>query len=318
MKIDVSRTKIIAVTLGDPEGIGPEIVQSSLRVYEPSCPILVIGEEKYLDYNHNYTRISSPDQITKAGLYLLSVPSDPAKKSDDPSFRYVRFAIDLALQKQIHGIVTAPVSKEKWLAAGIPYKGHTGLLAETANVKKHCMFFWSEELKVALYTIHIPLKEVFSHIEKTKLTGFVRFIDKELTRLFKKRFTFLMSGLNPHAGEGGIIGTEELEAIIPAIKELQSEMHIEGPFPPDTVFLKARDTKDSVVISLYHDQGLIGFKLLNFHSGVNMTLGLPYIRTSPDHGTAYEIAGKGIANPSSMLQSIQLAEYLVLNSSSAQ
>jgi 4-hydroxythreonine-4-phosphate dehydrogenase len=173
------------------------------------------------------------------------------------------------------------------------------------------MFFWSESLKVALYTIHIPLKQIFQHIRGDEILRFIRFVDRELSRLFKKKFTFLVCGLNPHAGEDGFLGTEEKDIIIPAVRALKSEINIDGPYPPDTVFLKARDTKDSVVISWYHDQGLIAFKLLNFHSGVNMTLGLPYIRTAPDHGTAYDIAGKGIADPSSMEQAIRLAEYLL-------
>jgi len=173
------------------------------------------------------------------------------------------------------------------------------------------MFFWSEDLKVALYTIHIPLKDVFQHIALEKITYFIRFIDGELYRLFKKRFRFLVSGLNPHAGEDGFMGKEEKGVIIPAIQALKPAINIDGPYPPDTVFLKARDMENSVVISWYHDQGLIAFKLLNIHSGVNVTLGLPYIRTSPDHGTAFDIAGKGIANPSSMKQAIRLAERLV-------
>jgi 4-hydroxythreonine-4-phosphate dehydrogenase len=237
-------------------------------------------------------------------------------ETGEPSYRFVRTGIDLALEKKIHALVTAPVSKEKWLRAGIPYQGHTRLLAETAGVKNHSMFFWSDDLKVALFTIHIPLKDIFGYIRREKITGFIRFVDDQLTRLFKKKFHFLVSGLNPHAGEDGFMGREEVEEIIPALETLKAGtgIRIDGPFPPDTIFLKARDTEDSVVISWYHDQGLIAFKLLNIHSGVNMTLGLPYIRTSPDHGTAFDIAGKDIANPSSMLQAIRLAEFLVLNS----
>jgi 4-hydroxythreonine-4-phosphate dehydrogenase len=136
-------------------------------------------------------------------------------------------------------------------------------------------------------------------------------VASELSRLFSRDFTFLVSGLNPHAGEEGHLGTEEIDEIIPAIRELKSEIIIYGPFPPDITFLKAKDIKDAVVISWYHDQALIPFKLLNIQSGVNLTLGLPYVRTSPDHGTAYDIAGKGIANPSSMKEAIRLAELLI-------
>jgi 4-hydroxythreonine-4-phosphate dehydrogenase len=229
------------------------------------------------------------------------------------SFEYVNKGVEFALNKDINALVTGPISKEKWVRNGIDYKGHTDFLAKTAGVKKnsYTMFFWSETLKVLLYTIHIPLKEIFKHITFEGITEYLKFVDFELHRLFSKKLNFLISGLNPHAGENGYLGLEEEEVIIPAIDSLRGQMNIEGPFPPDVIFLKALETKDSVVISWYHDQGLIAFKLLNIHSGVNMTLGLPYIRTSPDHGTAYDIAGKGIANPSSMIQAIKLAEYLV-------
>lgn len=258
-------------------------------------------------------KISQLEEVRNQGIYFFNIDTSDLGnvKNRVPSFEYIQTAIDFALGKKVHAVVTAPISKEKWLQAGIPFKGHTDLLAKTAGVKKYSMFFWSESLKVALYTIHIPLKEIFQYIQPNEIIGFIRFVDRELFRLFKKRFTFLVSGLNPHAGEDGYLGTEERDVIIPAVRALKSEISIDGPYPPDTVFLMARDWKDSVVISWYHDQGLIAFKLLNFHSGVNMTLGLPYIRTAPDHGTAYDIAGKGIANPSSMEQAIRLAEYLV-------
>jgi 4-hydroxythreonine-4-phosphate dehydrogenase len=257
--------------------------------------------------------ISHPGEVQSQGVYFFNIDTrDPANaKSRDPSFEYVQTAVGFALEKKVHALVTAPISKEKWLRAGIPFKGHTDLLAKTAGINDYSMFFWSESLKVALYTIHIPLKDIFQHIHGDEIIRYIRFVDRELFRLFKKKFTFLVSGLNPHAGEGGFLGAEEKDVIIPAVRALKSGISIDGPYPPDTVFLKARDTKDSVVISWYHDQGLIAFKLLNFHSGVNMTLGLPYIRTAPDHGTAYDIAGKGIANPSSMEQAIRLAEHLL-------
>jgi 4-hydroxythreonine-4-phosphate dehydrogenase len=242
------------------------------------------------------------------GIYFHHID---AAGPGDASFAYVKTGIQLALEKKIAALVTAPISKEKWLKAGIPYRGHTELLAHTAGVKEHAMFFWSRNLKVALFSIHIPLKTIFDRLEKNEIIHFIRFAAAELSRLFSKDFTFLISGLNPHAGEGGFLGNEEIAEIIPAIAVLKSEIKIYGPFPPDVIFLKAKEMKDAVVISWYHDQGLIAFKLLNIHRGVNLTLGLPYIRTSPDHGTAYDIAGKGIANPSSMKEAIRLAELLI-------
>ncbi len=303
----------MAVTLGDPQGIGPEIIEKSFFQYQPQCSVIIIGDTRYYG-NNNIPVIDNIDEIKgkkEKGIYLYRVLPSENEKKIDPSYLYVREGIRLALENKVHALVTGPVSKEKWLQSGIPFKGHTGLLAHSAGVEDHCMFFWSEDMKVALYTIHIPLKDIFSQIKKEKIIHFVRFVNNRLKESFKKEFHFLVSGLNPHAGEGGIIGQEELETIIPAIDELKSEMNITGPFPPDTIFLQARDIPDSVVISWYHDQGLIAFKLLNINSGVNMTLGLPFIRTSPDHGTAFDIAGKGIADPSSMLQAIKLAEHLL-------
>lgn len=234
------------------------------------------------------------------------------KANSDPSFEFLKTGVDLALRNKVQALVTAPISKEKWLRAGINYRGHTEFLAKTAGISKYAMLFWSESLKVVLFTVHIPLKSIFNHIKQKRIVNFIHFVNSELIRLFSKRFTFLICGLNPHSGESGFIGDEEKSEIIPAIKALKTEIDIDGPFPPDVIFLKAKQKKDSIVISWYHDQGLIPFKLLNLHSGVNLTLGLPYIRTSPDHGTAYDIAGKGIANPSSMIEAIKLAEKLAL------
>jgi len=251
------------------------------------------------------------DEIDQVGNFFLDFSTSEEFQDSDPSFIFFKSAVDFSLQNRIHAVVTAPISKEKWQRAGISYNGHTEYLSKISIKKKVSMFFWSENLKVALFTIHIPLSSIFPYIKRENIVNFIRFIHAELFRLFKKRFTFLISGLNPHAGEEGFIGKEEIDFIIPAIEELKSELSIQGPYPPDTIFLKAKDIKNSVVISWYHDQGLIAFKLLNINSGVNLTLGLPFIRTSPDHGTAYDIAGKGIANPSSMTQAIRLTNQLL-------
>lgn len=282
--------------------------------YEPRCALVVFGSGDFYE-DKTLQRISAIEEVRNKGIYFYDIPRKNIAGHRDPSFEYVKTAIDFALAGKVQALVTAPIGKEKWLRAGIAYKGHTELLAKTAGVKNHAMFFRSEDLNVALFTVHIPLKDIFQYIKRDKIVDFIRFVNGELGRLFSRKFTFLVSGLNPHAGEDGFLGTEERDEIIPAIEalrgELKSEIIIDGPYPPDIIFLKARDTRDSVVISWYHDQGLIAFKLLNIHTGVNLTLGLPYIRTSPDHGTAYDIASKGIANPSSMKQAIKLAEELL-------
>jgi 4-hydroxythreonine-4-phosphate dehydrogenase len=271
--------------------------------------VVIIGSrEFYRDKTVPLINALEEIQGRHKGIYFYHIDApDPG----DASFAYVETGIQWALEKKIAALVTAPISKEKWLKAGIPYRGHTELLAQTAGVKEHAMFFWSHNLKVALFSVHIPLKNIFDRLKKNEIIRFIRFVAADLSRLFSKDFTFLVSGLNPHAGENGFLGNEEIDEIIPAIAALKSEITIDGPFPPDVIFLKAKEMKDTVVISWYHDQGLIAFKLLNIHRGVNLTLGLPYIRTSPDHGTANDIAGKGIANPSSMKAAIRLAELLI-------
>ncbi|MEN8153315.1 MAG: 4-hydroxythreonine-4-phosphate dehydrogenase PdxA [Acidobacteriota bacterium] len=304
-----SKKNIIAITLGDLDGIGAEVTYKALKQHNYEFPILLIGENSNYP-GKDYNIIKEIDEIGDKGTYFLNITGG----KNDPSFEYVKKATGLALENKVRAIVTAPISKEKWISSGVKYPGHTDYLAAKAGVKKWAMFFWSENMKVALYTTHIPLREIFSKINKIDLKEFCRFINSELKRITGNEFTLLMSGLNPHAGEGGILGNEEYEEISPAVEELKGEMDIKGPFPPDTVFLEADRVEDSVVISLYHDQGLIPFKLLNINSGVNLTLGLPFIRTSPDHGTAYDIAGKGIADPSSMIEAISLAEKLIKNS----
>lgn len=302
-----NKLPILAITLGDLKGIGPEIVKKSLERINLKYPILIIGEKSSFSFkNINY--IKTINEINKTDVYFMDIQT---KTNIHNSFEFIRKAINLALEKKITAIITAPISKENWGKTGITYKGHTGYLAESAKIQKYAMAFWSNDMRVVLYTTHIPLKEVAPLIRKSSIVEFIEFVNNELTKKFKQKFKILVSGFNPHAGENGIIGKEEVEEIIPAINILKKKMDIDGPYPPDTVFLKARKYKNAVVISWYHDQGLIPFKLLNINSGVNLTLGLPYIRTSPDHGTAFDIAGKNIADPSSMVEAILLAQKLV-------
>lgn len=302
--------KILAITLGDPDGIGPEVIAKSLDKRTSHYPVLLIGSHEFCG-NIEARIIRHVNEIRDSGVYLLDLPVDSIV--GDPSFHYVKAGVELSLQKKIHSLVTGPISKERWLQAGVPFRGHTDYLAQMAGIDRYIMFFWSIDMKVALFSTHIPLQEIFPRINRERIVPFLQLLDRELERLFGGQFTVLVSGLNPHAGEHGVIGSEELDEIIPAIEEAKKTVknQIIGPFPPDTVFLEAQKYNRSVVVSWYHDQGLIPFKLLNIHSGVNMTLGLPFIRTSPDHGTAFEIAGKGIANPSSMREAIKLAELLM-------
>jgi 4-hydroxythreonine-4-phosphate dehydrogenase len=302
------RNRAIAVTIGDPQGIGPEIVQKSLDAYSPACALVIVGSRRF------FQAAAVPDFRPGAALaagerFFLDIDGDAA--AHDLSFAYVRAAVDMALSGEVQAVVTAPVNKNKWLSSGVPYRGHTDFFDTIVPGVSPAMFFWSTPLKVALFTHHIPLHDVFAAISRERIVAFVRLVAGEMRRLFGREFTYFFSGLNPHAGENGFLGNEEGAAIIPAMDALRREIPVAGLFPPDVVFAKARVVPDAVVIAWAHDQGLIPFKLLHDGSGVQLTLGLPFIRTSPVHGTAYDIAGQGIADPSSMLAALRLAESLL-------
>ncbi|MBN2345987.1 MAG: 4-hydroxythreonine-4-phosphate dehydrogenase PdxA [Candidatus Aminicenantes bacterium] len=301
-------TKVVAVTLGDPQGIGPEVVAKSVALHSPAGSLVIVGERRF--FPGRSIRVIEDVRLARPGeTALLEVPAKGA--AVDPSFSWVRAAVELGRQGCVQAVVTGPVRKEKWLASGLPYRGHTDYLATVARGGPPAMFFWSPGLKVALFTHHLPLREVFGQLEPRRIAAFVRGVDAELRRLFARGFTYLFSGFNPHAGEGGHLGSEELDCILPAMDDLRRDIPVAGMFPPDVVFAKARFLEGAVVIAWTHDQGLIPFKLLHSSDGVQLTLGLPFVRTSPVHGTAVDIAGRGIADPTSMLAAIRLAEALI-------
>jgi 4-hydroxythreonine-4-phosphate dehydrogenase len=246
------------------------------------------------------------------GLWDIEAPLNTgqkgiaSKENGEASFRYFEAAVQKTHDGALDAIVTAPISKHSWAMAGIPYPGHTEYFSETTA--KAIMAFWSEKIKVALFSHHISLKESIQKIKTEALLEFFHFLDESLIRVGKKNMMLFVSGLNPHAGEEGLLGREEQEEISPAVRKAKEDgLAIQGPFPPDVVFRKALGLPDTIVIALTHDQGLIAFKMAAFDEGVNVTLGLPFVRTSPDHGTAFDIAGKGSASPKSMTEAIKLA-----------
>lgn len=291
--------------MGDPEGIGPEIIRKTFSSYRPRHTVVILGDAGRFPES-TVRKVSGTEFEDEKGIYVLHVDSGV-----EASFEYVKKAVELACEKRVQALVTAPISKKKWRDSSIRFNGHTDFLARETGTREYCMFFWSEPVKVALFTTHLPLKAVSRHIQKEKIIRFMRFLEVELARCFSMKFTFFFSGLNPHAGEDGYLGNEENDEILPAYEILKAEMDIRGVFPPDSVFFNAGKTKDSVVVCWYHDQGLIPFKLLSNRFGVNLTLGLPFIRTSPDHGTAFEIAGRGVADPASMIEAVKLADRLI-------
>ena len=325
----------LAITLGDVCGIGPEIVikASYHRDIYQSCQLVVIGDkgalEKAAYICKKQIKLVPPPWEKKTAsapgtIFLFPVShlderdliyGQPSPAVGKAAVHYIKTAVSLALEKKVDGIVTCPVNKALINASGIPFSGHTELLAELTDTKRYAMLFVGEKLRVVLATIHVPLKDVPQLINQEKLLDLI-----ELThhffenRLKIKKPLMAVAGLNPHAGEAGLMGQEEIKMIIPAVKKAKAKgFNVEGPFPPDTLFYWAKEGHYNVVISMYHDQGLIPFKLLHFKDGVNVTMGLPIIRTSVDHGTAYDIAGKGIADEHSLVEAIKLAAKMAIS-----
>jgi 4-hydroxythreonine-4-phosphate dehydrogenase len=324
--------KKIGITLGDPAGIGYECIVKSTQALEEDKAYILYGEELILreaierfNPDFRYKKIKAVEEIQGAGIYLLSLDrlgnfkkdiltnnSPPIKPSEISGYiatLYLgRMAADL-LKGNLDALTTLPISKYYAQKGGkFRFEGHTEFLAFVQKVKEYAMLMYSEKLKVVLQTIHIPLSQVVSQISQSAIKQKLLLIDKEFKRLFNITPRIGVLGLNPHAGEEGKIGKEEKEIIQPAIEEAKKMgIKAEGPLVPDTAFL---NKKYDVFLAMYHDQGLIPFKLLAFYEGVNITLGLPIPRTSPAHGTAFNIAWKGLCNPLSTIKAIKLANTL--------
>jgi 4-hydroxythreonine-4-phosphate dehydrogenase len=312
----------IGLAAGDPGGVGPEIAAKVLArpdALPPAAyvlfadPRVVAAEEARLGLRLGL-RPWRQDAPPEPGAFFSPVTGPPGPfetgrdtaANGEASFRTFEAAVEEALAGRLEAVVTAPVSKAAWALAGRPFAGHTDYLARL--FPEAIMTFWSERLKIALFSHHRPLREALEAVRKDALLAFLRSLDRSLGRLPGAPYRLLVAGLNPHAGEAGGLGREEIEEIGPAVEAAAAEgIPASGPFPPDTVFLKARGEAGAVAVALYHDQGLIAFKLEAFATGVNATLGLPFVRTSPDHGTAFDIAGRGIADPGSLEQAVRLA-----------
>jgi 4-hydroxythreonine-4-phosphate dehydrogenase len=224
---------------------------------------------------------------------------------------YIRTAVELAMLRVVDAIVTAPISKEALKIAGFAWPGHTEMLAELTDTKEYAMVLCGGPLKVILTTIHTALRNVPDMITKEKVLRTIVLAGKACSMMGIREPKIAVAGLNPHGGEAGIFGEEEIRHIAPAVREAQAAgIAVSGPYPADTLFHKAYHGDFDIVVCMYHDQGLVPLKMIAFDKGVNMTVGLPIIRTSPDHGTAYDIAWKGISDPSSMVEAIKLAAQL--------
>ncbi|WP_321329523.1 4-hydroxythreonine-4-phosphate dehydrogenase PdxA [uncultured Ilyobacter sp.] len=322
--------KIIGITMGDPSGIGPEIIlKSFLNKKIKSGKYLVIGDYEIIDFFNkklglnvklekliNIDNINfSKDVLSILDLGLIKMENlkigEVSLNSGNAAFQYLKKAIELAMNGKISGIATAPLNKEAMNKAGHFYSGHTEILGYYTSTKDYAMLLYDEKLSTIHVSTHVSLKEAIKRTKKERVEEVIRLADKTFRKLGLKNPKIAVAGLNPHSGENGLFGMEEIEEIIPAINSSISKgINVEGPIPPDTVFLKAVEGNYDVVVAMYHDQGHIPLKLLGFNSGVNVTVGLPIIRTSVDHGTAFEIAGENIANEESMINAINLVHKL--------
>ena len=281
----------VAITVGDPAGIGPEIA----------------------------TRAAADARVIAVCEPIIYAPSDPARftpgelspDAGRAAYDCVVRAVDDARAHVVDAIATAPINKLAFARAGIPWKGHTDLLAHLCGVSHVAMLFHAPELIVVLATVHVPLKDVAQRLTRELMRDTIMLTARAMPQFGLSRARIGVAGLNPHAGEDGLLGTEEGDIIAPAVEDARrSGVQVSGPFPADTVFTRATRGEFDVVIACYHDQGLIPVKLLSFGRSVNVTIGLPIIRTSVDHGTAFDIAGKGVADPGSMIEAVLLAARL--------
>jgi len=320
---------LIGITMGDPVGVGPEIILLALSqtsIYKV-CRPLVFGDIQILNAAKKSTgsrlHLNAVENLA-VGLYhcgsidVLNLseldPKEiswgrPSLESSRAMVHYIITAIDMAAEARIAAITTGPINKMAMQIAGFRYSGHTELLAERTKCDVFAMMLAGSRLRVVLVTIHIPLKRVATMLSKDRIVQTIRITGHGLSDRFGlKAPRIAVAGLNPHAGEGGIFGDEEKKILEPAIIQARNEgFNVTGPFPPDTIFYHAAKGRYDAVVCMYHDQGLIPFKLIHFTDGVNTTLGLPIIRTSVDHGTAYDIAGSGSADPGSLIAAITMA-----------
>ena len=318
----MSRRPRLALTVGDPAGIGPEIVLRALA--SASCPPaewVVYGPLALLEERSRRFSLPAAATLAAAAVDVETAPVALGVVSAEggrAAAAAVQAAVADALAGRVAGIVTAPLHKESLRAAGHPWPGHTELLAEAAGVSDVAMLFVGGGLRVALLTIHRSLRSVPDAVTRAETERIVRLVHRELPRLGATQRRIAVCGVNPHAGEHGLFGCEDEEVLRPAVEALRAEgLSVTGPLPADTVFVRAVQGEFDAVVAAYHDQGLVPVKLLAFGRAVNVTLGLPFVRTSVDHGTAFDIAALGRADPGSLLAAMALAVELASVSSAA-
>jgi 4-hydroxythreonine-4-phosphate dehydrogenase len=324
--------------MGDPVGIGPEIIAKVIDSGElfPLCRPVVIGDAGVMEKLIEEMRLSvtvrsiaslgdadpAAGKLDVLDLKMVNLASHkwgtPDISSGKAVVAYIKKAVEVTVSSEADAIVTAPINKEMMNAAGYHYAGHTELLADLTNTKEYGMMFVGGGLRLILTTIHLALKDVPRHVTAATVLKTLRLAHKAMRYFGMEHPRIGVAALNPHAGEGRLFGSEEWDEILPAVIKAREEgIHASDPVPADTLFYKARNNYYDIVVAMYHDQGLAPLKMLAFGNAVNVTVGLPIIRTSVDHGTAYDIAGKGCADPASLLEAVKLAAKMTAYRKSA-
>lgn len=319
----------IAITMGEPAGIGAEVIVKALADAElrKRAKFVIYGMNELLAYSADLAGVEVfwwrdphggrprcyPHDVVVVDYdqynFLGTDIRGPTKLGGEASMRFCVDAIDAALAGRADGVVTAPIAKESWKLAGFGYPGHTELFASRTHARQHAMMFAGGPLKVVLCTVHVPLNSLWGRLNIGAVFHPIELLHQAMVEWFDTPHPRIaVAGINPHASENGQFGDEEERIIAPAIAMAREQgIDATGPYPPDTVFIAAKNGKFDAVVAMYHDQGLIPVKLLAFDQAVNVTIGLPIIRTSPDHGTAFDIVGRNRANPGSMRAAIDLA-----------
>src|SRR2546421_1890730 len=325
----------VGITMGDPAGIGPEVVLKAVAEEEVRavCQSIIIGDAQLLAHNARKLDLQSgyeivrqgeafPHQVSEPLIYHLSnsighvEPGIESGMAGKAAAGYIEAAVTLCASGSIDAIATAPINKRALFLGGYSFPGHTEFLAHLTSTDDYAMGFVAANLRVVLISTHVPLSQAIGLVRRERFEKTIRLAHHELQRWGIENPRIAVAALNPHGAEGGLFGIEEAAEILPAVEgcKVFDRINVSGPYPADTVFLRASRGEFDAVIACYHDQAMIPVKCLSFGEAVNVTLGLPFIRTSVDHGTAFDIAGKGIAEHSSMVEAIKLAADLSLKS----
>lgn len=317
--------KRLAITIGDCAGVGPEIILKAMPSYLDevivygSFDVLSFYNEKHA-YHYPLLKIDEPKDALEKHLNIIDCADLKMKDFNigalspacgKAAYLYLENAVKDAMSQKVKAIVTCPLNKEALHAGGYNYAGHTEILGQLTGTKNYAMLLWSERLKTIHVSTHVSLKTAIERVQKKRIIDVTLLAKQILTNAGYENPRIAIAGLNPHAGENGLFGDEEIREIIPAVSELKTMgLNVEGPIAPDTVFLRCYKGEYDLVVAMYHDQGHIPLKLADFDGGVNITCGLPIIRTSVDHGTAFDIAGTNKAREDSLLQALAIAEKI--------